>query len=56
MPERPPVKGRWMLQLGLLGATLVAGIAAWIARTGIIELLNASSEVEVRNTLLQETW
>ena len=37
-----------MLQLGFLGATRVAGIAAWISRTGIIELLNAGSEFEVR--------
>ena len=45
-----------MLQLGLLDATLFAGLAAWIARTGIIQLLNAGSEFEVRYTLWQEMW
>ena len=45
-----------MLQLGLLDATLFAGLAAWIARTGIIQLVNAGSEFEVRYTLWQEMW
>ncbi len=54
--RRTPVEGRWMLQFGLLGATLVAGIAGWIARIGIIELLNAGSEFSVRYTLWSEMW
>ena len=54
--RRTPVEGRWILQLGLLGAILVAGIATWIARTRIIELLNAGSEFQVRYTLWSEMW
>lgn len=54
--RRTPVEGRWMLQLGLLGATLLTGIAAWIARARIIELLNAGSEFEVRYSLWSEMW
>lgn len=56
MLRRTPVEGRWMLQIGLLGATLVAAIAGWIARARIIEYLNAGSEFEVRYTLWREMW
>ncbi|MCU1441992.1 MAG: exopolysaccharide production protein [Cryobacterium sp.] len=54
--RRTPVEGRWMLQLGLLGAALVAGIAAFIARARIIQALNAGSEFEVRYNLWSEMW
>lgn len=54
--RRTPVEGRWMLQLGLLGATLVTAIAAWIERDRIVDVLNAGSEFEVRYTLWQEMW
>ena len=40
-----------MLQLGFLGATRVAGLAAWIARTGIIQLLNTGSEFDPLHTV-----
>ena len=40
-----------MLQLGFLGATRVAGIAAWIVRTCIIQLLNAGSEFDALHTV-----
>jgi exopolysaccharide production protein ExoQ len=56
MLRRTAVEGRWMLQIGLLGATLVAGIAGWIARARIIDYLNAGSEFEVRITLWREMW
>lgn len=56
MLRRTPVEGRWMLQIGLLGATIVAGIAGWIARARVIEYLNAGSEFEVRYTLWREMW
>lgn len=54
--RRTPAEGRWMLQLGLLGATIVAAVGAWIARARIIEALNAGSEFEVRYTLWREMW
>ncbi|TFB53928.1 O-antigen ligase family protein [Cryobacterium tagatosivorans] len=54
--RRTPAEGRWMLQLGLLGATIIGLIGAWIARGRIIELLNAGSEFEVRYTLWREMW
>lgn len=54
--RRTPVEGRWMLQLGLLGATLVVGIAVWLSRARIIQALNAGSEFEVRYTLWTEMW
>ena len=54
--RRTPVEGRWMLQLGLLSAALVAAGAAWLARTTIIGTLNAGSEFEARYTLWSEMW
>ena len=54
--RRTPVEGRWMLQLGLLGATVVAAIAAWLGRSRLIDLLNAGSEFETRYFLWQEMW
>lgn len=54
--RRTPADGRWMLQLGLLGATIIAGIAGWIARVRIVEVLNAGSEFEVRFSLWSEVW
>lgn len=56
MLRRTPVEGRWMLQLGLLGAALLAVISAWIERGRIVEMLNAGSEFEVRYTLWQQMW
>ena len=52
--RRTPAENRWLLQLGILGATLFAGLTAWIARTPIIELLNAGSEFGVRYRLWTE--
>ena len=54
--RRTPVEGRWMLQLGLLSAALVAAGAAWLARTTIIGTLNAGSEFEARYSLWSEMW
>src|SRR5680860_419921 len=54
--RRTPAEGRWMLQLGLLGATMIGVIGAWIARGRIIDMLNADSEFEVRYTLWREMW
>jgi O-antigen ligase len=54
--RRTPAEGRWMLQVGLLAATLVAVIAAFIARARLIQYLNAGSEFEVRYTLWREMW
>ncbi|TFB74181.1 exopolysaccharide production protein [Cryobacterium glaciale] len=51
-----PVEGRWMLQLGLLSAALVAAGAAWLGRTTIIGTLNAGSEFEARYSLWSEMW
>lgn len=52
--RRSPPEGRWKLQLGILGATLVAGMAGWFARAQVIELLNAGSEFGVRYSLWRE--
>ncbi|HSP75118.1 MAG TPA: exopolysaccharide production protein [Cryobacterium sp.] len=49
-----PVANRWVLQIGLLGATVVAGIVAVAARVRIIDQLNAGSEFEARITLWGE--
>ena len=54
--RRAPVEGRWMLQLGLLSAALVAAGAAWLGRTTIIGTLNAGSEFEARYSLWSEMW
>lgn len=54
--RRTPVEGRWVLQLALLGATVLVGIAAWLGRTRIILALNAGSEFEVRYALWTEMW
>lgn len=54
--RRTRAENRWMLQLGLLAATVFTGIAAWLARDRLIELLNAGSEFEVRYRLWQEMW
>ncbi|TFC82064.1 O-antigen ligase family protein [Cryobacterium sp. TMT2-10] len=51
-----PAEGRWILQIGLLITSAVAGIAGFIARARITELLNAGSEFEVRSTLWSEMW
>lgn len=52
--RRTPADSRWMLQLGILGATLIAGLAGWVARAPIVELLNAGSEFGVRYRLWTE--
>ena len=54
--RRTSVEARWMLQLGLLSAALVAAGAAWLGRTAIIETLNAGSEFEARYSLWTEMW
>ncbi len=54
--RRTPVEGRWMLQIGLLGTTVVGAIAAFIGRGQIISTLNAGSEFEVRYSLWGEMW
>ena len=54
--RRTAVDGRWMLQLGLLSAALVAAGAAWLGRTAIISALNAGSEFEARYSLWSEMW
>ncbi len=54
--RRTSVEGRWLLQLGLLAAALVGGLAAWLGRTRVIQALNAGSEFEVRYTLWSEMW
>lgn len=52
--RRTPAESRWMLQLGLLGASLIAALTGWIARAPLIELLNAGSEFGVRYRLWAE--
>ena len=54
--RRTPREQRLILQLGLLGASLVAGILAWAARTPIEQLLSGRTEFEVRNSLWHEVW
>ena len=54
--RRSSVDGRWMLQLGLLSAALVAAGAAWLGRITIIDALNAGSEFEARYSLWSEMW
>ena len=54
--RRTRAEDRWLLQLGLLGTTLVAAIAAWLGRVGIIDQLNAGSEFETRSSLWREMW
>ncbi|SDO40206.1 O-antigen ligase [Cryobacterium flavum] len=54
--RRTAVDGRWMLQLGLLSAALVAAGAAWLGRAAIISALNAGSEFEARYSLWTEMW
>lgn len=52
--RRTPADSRWMLQLGILGAAVIAGLAGWIARAPIIELLGGGSEFGVRYRLWGE--
>jgi exopolysaccharide production protein ExoQ len=54
--RRTPVESRWLLQMGLLGTTIVAGIGAFIGRARITDALNAGSEFEVRISLWREMW
>jgi O-antigen ligase len=54
--RRAPVEGRWRLQLGFLAAALSAAGVAWVARSTIIDILNAGSEFEVRSSLWTEMW
>ncbi|TFC36643.1 O-antigen ligase family protein [Cryobacterium sp. TMT2-14] len=51
-----PAANRWLLQIGLLGGTVVAGIIAVAARARITDQLNAGSEFEARTTLWGEIW
>jgi len=52
--RRTPAESRWMLQLAILAVATVVGVAGWIARARIIELLNARSEFGVRYRLWSE--
>ena len=52
--RRTPTESRWMLQLGILGAAVIAGLAGWIARAPLIELLGGGSEFGVRYRLWTE--
>jgi len=54
--RRTRAEDRWLLQLSLLGATVLAALFAFVGRTGIINLLNAGSEFETRSSLWREMW
>jgi len=54
--RRTPAESRWLLQLSLLGATVLAALFTFVGRTGIIALLNAGSEFETRSSLWREMW
>ena len=54
--RRTRTEDRWLLQLSLLGATVLAALFAFVGRTGIINLLNAGSEFETRSSLWREMW
>ena len=54
--RRTPAENRWLLQLSLLGATVLAALFTFVGRTGIIALLNAGSEFETRSSLWREMW
>jgi O-antigen ligase len=54
--RRTPAENRWLLQLSLLGTTVLAALFAFVGRTGIIDMLNAGSEFETRSSLWREMW
>ncbi|TFD82664.1 O-antigen ligase family protein [Cryobacterium fucosi] len=54
--RRTPVENRWMLQISLLGTTVLGGIAAFVGRSQILDRLNAGSEFEARSSLWGEMW
>jgi exopolysaccharide production protein ExoQ len=54
--RRTPEENRWLVQLSLLGASVLAALVVFVARTGIIDLLNAGSEFETRSSLWREMW
>lgn len=54
--RRTAAEGRWMLQLGLLGLTLIALISGWIGRDAVLGYMNAGNEFAVRYGLWQEMW
>nr|RZI37437.1 hypothetical protein BJQ95_00095 [Cryobacterium sp. SO1] len=54
--RRTPAENRWLLQLSLLGTTVLAALFAFVGRTRIIDLLNAGSEFETRSSLWREMW
>lgn len=52
--RRVPAATRMYWQLGLLAAVAVAGALLWMLRSGILNVLNAGSEFEVRTALWRE--
>ncbi|MET1004017.1 MAG: hypothetical protein ABWX96_00645, partial [Propionibacteriaceae bacterium] len=54
--RRTPAENRWLVQLSLLGTTVLAALFVFVARTSIIDLLNAGSEFETRSSLWWEMW
>ena len=52
--RRTPAESRKLLQISLLGATVLAGITVFAARERIVEQLNAGSEFEARYSLWGE--
>ncbi|TFC90404.1 MULTISPECIES: exopolysaccharide production protein [Cryobacterium] len=52
--RRTPAESRKLLQITLLGATVLAGITVFAARERIVEQLNAGSEFEARYSLWGE--
>ena len=54
--RRTPTENRWLLQLSLLGTAVLTALFVFVARSGIIDLLNAGSEFETRSSLWREMW
>lgn len=52
--RRVPVHNRWIFQVSLLGLIVVGLVVGWIARSRIIDALNAGSEFGVRYRLWVE--
>jgi len=54
--RRTSAENRWLLQLSLLGTSVLAALMVFVARTSIIDVLNAGSEFETRSSLWREMW
>ncbi len=52
--RRVPASARMYWQLGMLVAVAVVGSVLWLLRAGILDMLNAGSEFEVRTALWRE--